>query len=105
MNSKLNFTHIEGEITKPELVMYSLSTCAFCRRAKQFLQDNGFAFSFIHVDELDQETKAQVKADIKARFKSLPVFPVLVINDEEVVFGFAEAKWRKTLLQGDEGKN
>jgi hypothetical protein len=41
--------------------------------------------------------KRTVKSELKTRYASLPVFPVLIIDDTEAVSGFSEEKWKEIL--------
>lgn len=77
--------------------MIALSTCGFCKRALRFLRDNNIAFRYVFFDELDSETKENVKREISKRFKDKLAFPFLIIDDEESMVGFNEEVWRDRL--------
>lgn len=81
-----------------KLVLFGLSTCAFCRRAKAFLETEGIPFRWIHLDETEGELKNRAKEDFKARFDELLTFPTLVIDGEDFLIGFIEPSWRGELL-------
>lgn len=80
------------------LVLLGLSTCAFCRRAKNFLETEGVPFFWINLDETDPELKKRAKADFKARFGGALTFPALIIGEDDFLPGFIEPSWRKELL-------
>ena len=77
--------------------VYALSTCPWCRKAKQFFQDNRVEFDFVDVDLLsDQEGDEMAE---KAReLSGGRQFPVVVINGEAVV-GYNPSKYLE-LLKG-----
>lgn len=62
-----------------------------------FLSQHGFEFSYVYLDNLEIETKRQVKASLKERFQKLPVFPILVIDDSQALSGFVEERWKEAL--------
>ncbi|AFG36469.1 glutaredoxin family protein [Spirochaeta africana] len=97
MTTSVDTVAVEGDRSDKDLIVYALSTCAFCRKAMDFLSEHGFGYSYVYLDELELETKRSLKADLKARFKKLPVFPILVIDDDEALSGFVEARWKEAL--------
>jgi glutaredoxin len=97
MIDKLEFSENDGSVHKHDLTVYALSTCAFCKRAIKFLQDHDVKFKYIYLDTINPMVKRTVKSELKSRYSSLPVFPVLVIDDREAVSGFSEEKWKEIL--------
>ena len=94
---RIEYNVIPGGKTTPNLTMFSLSTCGFCRKAQEFLVAQGFGYRYVFLDQLDFDLKREAKQELKARFQNLPVFPVLVIDDKEVLSGFVEEKWAERL--------
>ena len=41
--------HVEGE-NKGKILLYALSTCGWCRKTRQLLDDLGVAYDYIYVD-------------------------------------------------------
>lgn len=77
------------------VVLYSLSTCPYCRMAKRFLDDCGIDFDVTEVDQLGDEAKSETVADVR-RLSGGASFPVIVVGDE-VVVGFDKARLSKLL--------
>ena len=94
---KLEFTMAPGGNKAHSLTVYSLSTCAFCKRAIDFLKDQDVDFRYIHLDTINPMVKATVKSELKKKYDNLPVFPVLVIDDERALSGFNENTWKTEL--------
>ncbi|MFW6362943.1 MAG: glutaredoxin family protein [Spirochaeta sp.] len=97
MNTPTEAITVEGERTDKDLVVYALSTCAFCKRSMEFLSELGFTYSYVYLDDLELEKKRAIKAELKSQFRKLPVFPILVINGSEALSGFIEDRWRSAL--------
>lgn len=97
------YTKVAGNSTQPETVkdlrlrVYALSTCGFCERSMRFLQDQGIGYEYIFIDRLDPAVKAELKEELKQRFGAATVFPYLVIDDQRIIVGFTEEKWRTGL--------
>ena len=95
--SKVEFHEVPGESEPHKLTVYALSTCAFCKRAMDFLKEQGLSYRYVYLDQLDFDLKREVKQELKTKFENLPVFPVLVIDDEEAMSGFTKEKWSERL--------
>lgn len=94
---KVKYKTVDGERRDHEVTVYSLSTCAFCRRAIEFLKTNGVQFRYAHLDLIDVDTKRAVKRELSERFDNIVVFPILVIDDQKAYSGFTESVWAGAL--------
>jgi glutaredoxin-like protein NrdH len=87
-------THVPGK-NQAEIMLYALSTCPWCRKTKQLLNDQGVEYDFIDVDQ----TRGQEREDvINAVRKYNPAlsFPVIVINGKAIT-GFREDEIKEAL--------
>lgn len=91
------YTSVAGEKESLNATVYSLSTCAFCRRGMEYLNANNVAYRYVQLDKLDFEVKRQVKEELKNRYGDLPVFPVLTVWDTVAVSGYATKRWAEVL--------
>ena len=90
--------HVPGK-NKGHIMVYALSTCGWCKRTKNLLNELGVDFYFVDVDLLGEEEKKNTKAKILEWNPSCS-FPTIVIDDENAILGFDEDKIREEL--GDE---
>lgn len=88
---------IEGE-KNVEIFVFTLSTCGWCRRAKDLLDNLGVEYSYIDVDLLDEEDMKEVE-DILEKFNS-DGFPTIIIDNTNVLQGFDEDKLKRALQNG-----
>jgi glutaredoxin-like protein NrdH len=87
--------HVDGR-PNPKILLYTLSTCIWCRKTKALLQELGVAYDYIDVDKLvGEERNAAIKAIEKWNPDSS--FPTMVINDAHPILGFQELLIRKTV--------
>jgi glutaredoxin len=91
------FTRVDGTKKEKDLVFLGLSTCGFCKRAKAFLNEEGFSYHYVDVDKLDRDTRLAVKADIKERFTPNLLYPLIIIDDKEYLSGFKKDQWIEKL--------
>ena len=66
---------------------YGLSTCVWCKKTRQLLEDEGVSFEFAYVDLLTGEEKESVR-EIVRKWNPRESFPTIVIDDEQCVVGF-----------------
>lgn len=87
---------ILGKDNRNKVFVYALSTCAWCKMAKQFLKDHDVEFEFVDVDKCSDEDLKEVKEDILSRGGHLS-YPVIIINDKTLISGFQKDKIKETL--------
>lgn len=79
-----------------KVVLYALSTCAWCRRAKAFLDENDVEYQVIHVDLLEGDEKEQVLNEVR-KWNPRRSFPTVVIDDAKSVAGFKPEMLKEAL--------
>ena len=88
-------THVNGT-DKGHVVLYALSTCQWCHKAKVLLESLGIAFDYEYVDLLEGKEQDETMAKIE-RWNPAGSFPTLVINDTRAIIGFRENEIREAL--------
>ena len=78
---------VEGE-KRGEIKLYALSTCIWCRKTRQLLDDHAVEYNYVYVDELAGEEKTVVKDELK-QWNPECSYPTVVINGKCIV-GFDE---------------
>ncbi len=78
------------------VLMYAISTCAWCRKAKNFLKDNDVEFEFVDVDLCSDEERAAIYRDIERR-GGRSSFPTLIVDEEILITGYHEDRMREAL--------
>lgn len=81
----------------PKIVLYSTSWCPHCRQAKEYMTSNNIPFI-----NKDVELDNSAMDELTKKYKSQGV-PVIVLgNDEKVLRGFDEQRFKKAVeeLQG-----
>ena len=80
-------TKVDGKNNQKKVLLYTLSTCGWCKKTKELLKEHGIAYEYIDLDKCSKED--QKTAIDKIKDKNLPVaFPIIIINDEKVIQGF-----------------
>ena len=92
----MNTIKVEGT-DKGHVLLLGLSTCIWCKKAKEFLESNNVQFEYVFVDLLESEEKDKVKETLK-KWNPACSYPTLVLNNSSCVVGFDEEKIKLELL-------
>ena len=84
---------VPGKNSQHKVLVYALSTCAWCKMTKKFLKDNDIEYEYVDVDLATDEDHEKIRQDIIDR-GSEPSFPTLIVDDKIVITGF-----RKDLIK------
>jgi glutaredoxin-like protein NrdH len=88
---------VEGEKKDHDLLLFALSTCGWCRKARNFLDENKIQYRFVYVDLLEGEPQKIVFEEV-TKHNPRKTFPTLVVDGGEVIAGFSEERFRESLL-------
>jgi len=94
----MNPVKVDGKRNEPKLFLYTLSTCGWCKKTKEFLKDNEMAYEYVDVDKITKDEQKEVVAELKKRDAPL-AFPVIIVDDEKVISGFKKQAIEETLAQ------
>jgi glutaredoxin-like protein NrdH len=92
----MQLTKVSGENDKHNVLMYAISTCGWCKRAKRMLNDMNVEFEYIDIDLCSQEDKEKIRMDISRRGRRL-LYPTIIINDEILLTNPTEKELREAL--------
>ena len=87
---------IPGTHDKHRTVFYGLSTCIWCRRTRQFLEDQGVEFDFTYVDLLKGQEREEAVEQVR-RWNSAVSFPTVVVDDSRCVVGYKPENLKEAL--------
>jgi glutaredoxin len=77
----MRYIKVPGKNKEHNVLMYAISTCIWCKRAKKFLRDQDIEYLYVDIDLCNAEDRAKIREDILARGGQL-IYPVIIIDDE-----------------------
>ncbi|MEM3641942.1 MAG: glutaredoxin family protein [Candidatus Bathyarchaeia archaeon] len=92
----MDVVKVPGENNKHKVFMYALSTCAWCRLAKQFLEENKVEYEYVDVDLCSAEDKEKIRKEILSRGGSLS-YPTIIVDGKILITGFRKDKIKEVL--------
>ena len=87
---------VQGKNNKHRVLLYAISTCVWCKRAKRFLKNNNIAYEYVDVDRCSIEDLRKVKRDILNRGGKL-AYPTIIIDNKVLMTSPKEDELRKIL--------
>ena len=84
----MNIQHVSGK-SVGRLMLYTLSTCPWCKKTKALLNDLGVEYYYVDVDLLKPDEKEKAVEAIK-KWNPACSFPTLVVDDQKCIVGFKE---------------
>lgn len=89
----IQFTHVDGK-EKNHIVLFTLSTCVWCRKTKRLLDELGLGYEYVDVDLLAGADSDEAKTEM-TQWNPRCSFPTMVVNNERCVIGFNEEEIRR----------
>ena len=78
---------VAGANSAKQVTFYGLSTCVWCKRTRQLLEDNDVAFEFTYVDLLRGKERQDAIEQVR-KWNPAASFPTLVVDGEQCVVGY-----------------
>jgi glutaredoxin-like protein NrdH len=92
----MQFSKVSGKKRQHKVVLYALSTCAWCKMTKQFLKDNDIEYEYVDVDLREEDDKQKVRQHIQSKSGPLS-YPTIIIDDNMLITGFRKDKLKEAL--------
>jgi glutaredoxin len=92
----MQFSKVFGRNKEHKVIVFALSTCAWCKLVKQFLKNNEVEYSYIDIDLSKEEEKEEIRQMIRDRGGPLS-FPTTIIDDKILITGFKKDKIKEAL--------
>jgi glutaredoxin-like protein NrdH len=87
---------VPGKNNKHKVLMYAISTCGWCKRAKEFLQGNDVEYEYIDVDLASEDDRQKIRQDIINRGGRL-AYPTIIVDNESLLTGASPEKLKEVL--------
>lgn len=78
---------VHGKNNQHKVLVYALSTCAWCNLTKKFLNDSDVEYEYVNVDQCNDGDKEKIRLDIIRRGGRLS-YPAVIVDDRKLINGF-----------------
>jgi glutaredoxin-like protein NrdH len=87
---------VPGTKNEHSVMFYGLSTCVWCKRTRQFLEDQEIQFEYIYIDKLKGQEREEAIERVR-RWNPAVSFPTVVIGGAQCVIGYKPDKIKEAL--------
>jgi len=87
---------VPGKNNKHRVLIYAISTCAWCKRAKKFLKDSDIEYEYVDIDLCSKDDRDKIREAILSRGGRLS-YPTVIVDDRVLITGFNEGQLREAL--------
>ena len=92
----MQIVKVPGRNNKHKVLMYAISTCGWCKRAKKMLNDLDVEYEYVDIDLGSREDRHKIRLDIQSRGGRL-LFPTIIIDNKTLLTNPPENKLREVL--------
>ena len=78
------------------IVVFSLSTCMWCKKCKRFLEERNMKYRYVELDKIESKDKKKILEYLKSTYESRISYPFLVCKKGFVV-GYNPDKYENLL--------
>ncbi len=91
------FENVSGKNDEHDIKIFTISTCAWCKKTKKLLKDLDVEYRYVDIDQLEGEEKKEIIGTL-SDYNPKKNVPTLIIDDgEEIITGFKEDKIKEVL--------
>ena len=91
----MNVVKGTGERKGHEVIVYGLSTCAWCKRTKHFLKDSRVNYEYVDIDLVNPEDRKKI--DRELRKWKCQAYPAVLIDNKKLIVGFKVDELKEAL--------
>lgn len=87
---------VSGTNKHHKVLLYAISTCAWCKLTKKYLSENNVEYEYIDVDLCSDKDRQAIRNDIVKRGGE-PNYPIIIVDDKTMINGFRKDKINEAL--------
>jgi glutaredoxin len=91
---------VVGENDNHDIIVFSLSTCSWCKKGKNFLNERSIKYRYVDLDKIDPSEKSKVLTYLRENYKPDRISYPFVVCDDEFVVGYNPGKYEELISQG-----
>ncbi len=92
----MDTTKVDGTKKDHKVLMYAISTCAWCKMTKKYLKDNKVEYEYVDVDLCSDKDRQAIRNDIVKRGGE-PNYPIIIVDDKVMINGFRKDRINEAL--------
>ena len=91
---------VEGENNKREIIIFTLSTCMWCKKCKRFLNDRKIKYRYIDMDQIPYSQKSEILDYLRKTYSQRVSYPYMICDKNDIVVGYDPNKYEELMKGG-----
>ena len=91
---------VEGDNDKREIIIFTLSTCMWCKKCKGFLNDRKIKYKYIDMDQIPYSQKSQILDFLRSNYSQRVSYPYMICDNRDIVVGYDPNKYEELMKGG-----
>ncbi len=91
---------VEGSRDKREIIVFTLSTCMWCKKCKRWLDEREIRYRYIDVDQISYAQKSQILDYLRENYNSRISYPFMVCDNKDIVVGYDPNRYEELMKDG-----
>jgi glutaredoxin len=91
----MSVEHVPGK-NIGNVMLYALSTCGWCKKTKELLNNMGIEYNYVFVDLLEGNERDTIMQAVE-KWNPGCSFPTLVIDNNKCIVGYKEEEIREAV--------
>ena len=88
---------VDGNIDKHDVIVFTISTCQWCKKCKKYLKEKNIQYRYIDIDLLDLEHKGKILKFLREKFQPSRIAYPFLICDGDFVVGYNSEKYKELM--------
>ena len=92
---------VKGSNDIRDILIFTLSTCMWCKKCKRWLAERDIRFRYVDVDKIQFSQKSQILDYLREKYPSRVSYPFMICDEDHVV-GYDPDRYEELMKQGEE---
>ena len=93
---------IDGVKDQREIIIFTLSTCMWCKKCKRWLNERNIKYRYIDMDKIQYSQKSEILNYLQKNYQQRISYPYMVCDKNDVVVGYNPGKYEELMKDGSE---
>jgi len=93
---------VDGEKDQREIIIFTLSTCMWCKKCKRWLNERNIKYRYIDMDQIQYSQKSEILGYLQRNYQQRISYPYMVCDKRDIVVGYNPDKYEEIMKEGSE---
>ena len=91
---------VKGANDKREIIIFTLSTCMWCKKCKRWLDERNVKYRYVDVDQIPYSQKSEILDYLRENYTARISYPFMICDKKDIVVGYDPGKYEELMKDG-----